>query len=56
MGSAAEELSQMNNVEITRGSTLLIDDDLDNIRVALDNFTRAIPLDPVDPNRFIYIS
>eukprot|EP01038_Epipyxis_sp_PR26KG_P012489 gene12489-16755_t len=53
MGSAAEELSQMNNVEISRGSTLLIDDDLDNIRVALDNFTRAIPLDPADPNRII---
>jgi len=46
MASAAEDLSQINSVKITRNSTLLIDDDGNNIRVALANKVRAIRLDP----------
>ena len=48
MASAAEELSQQNSVKITRNSTLLIDDDGNNIRVAMHNKVKAVRLDPAN--------
>jgi|LauGreSBDMM110SN_4_FD.fasta_scaffold77502_1 hypothetical protein len=48
MASAAEELSSKSRIKITRGSTLLIDDDCNNIRAAFNNKVRAIRFDPAD--------
>eukprot|EP00816_Leptocylindrus_hargravesii_P013177 CAMPEP_0196808782 /NCGR_PEP_ID=MMETSP1362-20130617/8778_1 /TAXON_ID=163516 /ORGANISM="Leptocylindrus danicus, Strain CCMP1856" /LENGTH=185 /DNA_ID=CAMNT_0042183247 /DNA_START=881 /DNA_END=1438 /DNA_ORIENTATION=- len=47
MASAIEEIySNVPDVEITRNSTLLVDDDDNNIDVALNEGVRAIWLDP----------
>jgi hypothetical protein len=47
MASAVEELEERKKgLEVTRDSTLLIDDDAKNIRHALQNGTRAIWLNP----------
>lgn len=51
IASAAEELTCDHGVDITRSSTLLIDDDSKNIELALDNSVRAILFAPDDPNR-----
>jgi hypothetical protein len=48
MASAAEELGQVNAETITRASTLLIDDDQNNVMIAFDNGVKAVY---VDPNR-----
>lgn len=42
MASAAEEFKATKGVDITRNSTLLIDDDERNIRFALSNNVRAV--------------
>ena len=42
MAHAAHELALKNHCEITRQSTLLIDDDIKNIRIALMNATPAV--------------
>mmetsp|Transcript_2647 Transcript_2647/g.2763 ORF Transcript_2647/g.2763 Transcript_2647/m.2763 type:complete len:182 (+) Transcript_2647:170-715(+) len=42
MASAAEELGDANHQVITRNTTLLLDDDAENIRVALVNKVRAV--------------
>jgi hypothetical protein len=51
MASAAEELNQVNSVNIVRDTTLLIDDDVNNIRIALQNDVRAIRFIPEDPDQ-----
>ena len=53
MASAVEEIySFAPTLIITRKSTLLVDDDKNNVRVALKNGVRAIWFDPDRPNRF----
>jgi hypothetical protein len=52
MASAAEELSTLNpSREITRGSTLLIDDDVNNIKIALQHGVRAVYFNPDLPEK-----
>lgn len=52
MASAVEEVyANCPEVHITRKSTLLVDDDVNNVRVALNNGVRAIWFDPKRPNR-----
>jgi hypothetical protein len=46
MASASMELSTRFNVNITRKSTLLIDDDIQNIQHALRNCVPAVYFDP----------
>jgi hypothetical protein len=53
MASAVEELEHRFGVEITKQSTLLIDDDPRNIRHALNNGTRAIWFNPSKPHRLL---
>lgn len=53
MASAIEEIySLAPDFEITRNSTLLVDDDDNNIEVALDEGVRAVWLDPNHPDDF----
>ncbi len=49
MASAAEELSQKHKKQITRLSTLLIDDQVDNISLALEAQVRAVRFNPENP-------
>lgn len=51
MASAAEELIAATGLTITRNSTLLVDDDANNIRIALANKVRAIRFFPDTPRR-----
>lgn len=54
MASAVEELESRNpGLEITRNTTLLIDDDQRNIRHALTNGTRALWFNPDRPHRLL---
>ena len=53
MASAAEEIGLKHNVEITRNTVILIDDDRNNIESALRNEVRAIWLDPDNPERVV---
>jgi len=46
MASAVEELEGSGNVEITKQTSLLIDDDVKNVRTALRDGVRAIWLNP----------
>jgi hypothetical protein len=51
MASAVEELeSNIMGLQITRNTTLLIDDDPQNIRIALTNGVRAVWLNPEKPH------
>jgi hypothetical protein len=51
MASAVEELESHNaGLQITRNTTLLIDDDQQNIRIALTNGVRAVWLNPEKPH------
>lgn len=52
MVSAIQELEFLvPNLEVTKSTTVLIDDDPDNIRIAKDNAIRAMWLDPDNPER-----
>jgi hypothetical protein len=52
MASAVEELIANNpGIEITKKTTVLIDDDRKNIRIALMDGTRAVWFNPDKPNR-----
>ena len=51
MASAGEELADSTGMSITRESTLLIDDDANNIRIALANKVRAIRFIPENPSK-----
>mmetsp|Transcript_15057 Transcript_15057/g.22656 ORF Transcript_15057/g.22656 Transcript_15057/m.22656 type:complete len:187 (+) Transcript_15057:226-786(+) len=53
MASAAEFLKTRNSIDITRKTSLLIDDDVNNVRIALDNGVRAVRFDPDDEARSI---
>lgn len=53
MASAVEELEQSGQVEITKSTTLLIDDDKRNIRTALDDGVRAVWFNPDKPHRML---
>jgi hypothetical protein len=46
MASAVEELEQLQKAEITKATTVLMDDDARNIRIALREGVRAIWLNP----------
>ena len=51
MSSAVEELASKHpHVNFTRKTTVLIDDDQNNTVIALKNGTRAVWLDPRDPD------
>lgn len=54
MASAVEELHQLDpNTEITKSTTLLIDDDRNNIKMALSDGVRATWLNPSKPYRLL---
>jgi len=54
LASALEELHQScSDIEITKGTTLLIDDDHRNIRIALNDGFKAIWLDPSKPENLL---
>jgi hypothetical protein len=54
MASVVEELqARHKGLEITRASTVLIDDDVKNIRVALQNGVRAVWLNPKQSDRLL---
>lgn len=53
MASAAEELGDSNGKTITRNSTLLLDDDANNIRIALSNKVRAIRFIPENIQKYV---
>lgn len=50
IASAVEELEQRGEIEITRKTTILIDDDARNVRYALKDGTRAIWFNPNKPH------
>ena len=52
MASAAQELVERHGVMITRSSTILLDDDPQNIKIALDNQVKAVRLNPKNPDVF----
>lgn len=51
MASAAEELYRKHSCYINRGSSLLIDDDPSNVRVALQNGVRSVLFCKDSPER-----
>ena len=51
IASIAEELCAEHGVSITRSSTVLVDDDLDNIAAALEAHVRAVPYWPSEESR-----
>ena len=54
MASAAEELGSLNTrCKISRATTLLVDDDLENVRIALNSETRAVLCDPNNVRRMV---
>jgi len=53
MASAAEEFRERYTAKITRDTTILIDDDINNIRTAIENGVRAVWIDPRRPNDLI---
>jgi hypothetical protein len=53
MASAVEELEQGGQAEVTKSTSLLIDDDRRNIRYALADGTRAIWFDPDRPHHLL---
>ncbi|CAN0357044.1 unnamed protein product, partial [Ectocarpus sp. 12 AP-2014] len=53
MASAAEELTQTHAASITRASTLLIDDDVNNVNIALSEGVNSVWCNPKDPTSMI---
>jgi hypothetical protein len=53
MASAVEELEQSGEIEITKSTTLLIDDDERNIRIAMDDGVRAVWFCPNKPHHLL---
>lgn len=52
MASAAFEINTTNkDVNITRSTSLLIDDDADNVKIALANKVPALYFDPEHPDK-----
>lgn len=46
MASAAEELMQRSGIQITRKTTLLLDDDFNNCKIARRDMVHAVHIDP----------
>mmetsp|Transcript_18840 Transcript_18840/g.27096 ORF Transcript_18840/g.27096 Transcript_18840/m.27096 type:complete len:138 (+) Transcript_18840:196-609(+) len=53
IASAVEELEHLQGIQIRRETTLLIDDDIRNIRKALQSGTRAVWLNPKKSSRLL---
>ncbi|CAM9361024.1 unnamed protein product [Pylaiella littoralis] len=53
MASAAEELTQTHAASITRASTLLVDDDVNNVKIALSEGVKSVWCNPKDPTTMI---
>jgi hypothetical protein len=53
MASAVEELEHSGDVQITRATTVLIDDDANNVRHALSNGVRGIWLNTEKPHHLL---
>ena len=56
MASVVEELhrkTQLGVVEVTKRSTLLIDDDPKNIRLCLKDGVRGVWFNPMEPERLL---
>lgn len=53
MASAVEELEQSSHAKITKSSTLLIDDDQRNVKIALENGVRAVLFLPKRPEKLL---
>ncbi|CAM9587717.1 unnamed protein product [Scytosiphon promiscuus] len=53
MASAAEELTQTHAASITRASTLLVDDDVNNVKIALNEGVKSVWCNPKDPTTMI---
>ena len=53
IATVAMELSSKHNIDITRDTTLLIDDDRTNIEVALRERVRAVWFNPQQPEDFV---
>ncbi|CAN0496678.1 unnamed protein product [Ectocarpus sp. 8 AP-2014] len=53
MASAAEELTQTHAASITRASTLLVDDDVNNVNIALSEGVNSVWCNPKDPTSMI---
>jgi hypothetical protein len=51
LASAAEELERAHQITITRNTTLLIDDDQQNIEIALSRGVRALWFIPEEPDK-----
>lgn len=55
MSSAVEELQHRHpDVDFRRGATVLIDDDRNNIRIAMMDGTRAVWLNPLQPEESLF--
>jgi hypothetical protein len=53
MASAVEELEALHKVQLTKANTLLIDDDVKNVKTALREGVRALWLNPNQPERLM---
>lgn len=55
MASAAQELVERHGTKITRASTLLIDDDANNVNVALHEQVQGLIFNTREPTRYVLI-
>lgn len=53
IASAVEELEQLGDVSISKQTTVLIDDDKKNIRIALKDGVRAVWFNPDKPHHLL---
>lgn len=53
IASAVEELEQDGKIEIAKSTTLLLDDDIRNIKIALEDGVRAVWFNPQKPENLI---
>ena len=53
MASAVEELEHEGNIEIAKSNTLLVDDDVRNIKIAMDDGVRAVLFNPRKPQNLV---
>ena len=54
MASAAEFFSRQLCLTLNRNHVLLIDDDVDNVNVALNSHVRALRCDPENPHALVH--
>mmetsp|Transcript_50486 Transcript_50486/g.99727 ORF Transcript_50486/g.99727 Transcript_50486/m.99727 type:complete len:179 (-) Transcript_50486:493-1029(-) len=53
LASAAEEFERLHGIQITRSTTLLIDDDQHNVEIALDRGVRGLWFIPEEPENLL---